>query len=90
MFKHFFSALMADIKAIRSIQIQLSTIKKQKLSPLIFDQHCIIAEGFQFLATDLKFLYWYNYPLKSLPENFSTERLVIYCQTAACQNFGME
>ncbi|ESW10782.1 hypothetical protein PHAVU_009G237600 [Phaseolus vulgaris] len=84
-------------ESIRSIRIQLSTIKKQKLSPQIFakmsmlqfleisgncnddlfHQHYILAEGLQLLATELKFLYWDHYPLKSLPENFSTEKLVI-------------
>ncbi|KAG4946417.1 hypothetical protein JHK82_042489 [Glycine max] len=42
-----------------------------------FDQHDILAEGLQFLATELKFLCWYYYPLKLLPENFSPEKLVI-------------
>jgi len=43
----------------------------------LFHQHYVIAEGLQLLATELKFLYWDRYPLKCLPENFSTEKLVI-------------
>nr|KYP32043.1 TMV resistance protein N [Cajanus cajan] len=90
-----FEALKTDkgIKAIRSMQIKLSTIK-QELSPHIFAkmnrlqfleisgkfkdrQHYILAEGLRFLANELRFLGWQNYPLKSLPENFSVEKLVI-------------
>lgn len=37
----------------------------------------ILAEGLQFLETELRFLYWDYYPLKSLPENFIARRLVI-------------
>lgn len=34
-----------------------------------------VVDGIQFLAFELKFLYWYHYPLKSMPENFSPEKL---------------
>ncbi|RDY08072.1 Protein SUPPRESSOR OF npr1-1, CONSTITUTIVE 1, partial [Mucuna pruriens] len=84
-------------EAIRSIRIDLATIKEQKLMPHIFakmkdlkfleisgnnyyncyDQFIHAADGLQFLATELRFLYWENFPLKSLPENFSGEELVI-------------
>ncbi|RDX65108.1 hypothetical protein CR513_56264, partial [Mucuna pruriens] len=37
----------------------------------------ILAKGLKFLATELRFLIWKNYPLKSLPEKFSAEKLVI-------------
>ncbi|KAG2398564.1 Disease resistance protein [Vigna angularis] len=37
----------------------------------------ILVEGLHFLATELRFLCWYHYPLESLPENFSAEKLVI-------------
>jgi len=37
----------------------------------------ILAEGLQFLATELRFIAWLGCPLKSLPENFSAEKLVI-------------
>lgn len=37
----------------------------------------ILAEGLQFLETELRFLYWDYYPLKSLPENFSAKKLVV-------------
>lgn len=43
----------------------------------LFDQLCILAEGLQFLAIELRFFYWDYYPLKSLPENFIARRLVI-------------
>ena len=42
-----------------------------------FDKHSILAEGLQISANELRFLCWYHYPLKSLPENFSAEKLVI-------------
>ncbi|KAH1209268.1 putative WRKY transcription factor 19 [Glycine max] len=84
-------------EAIRSIQIDVQNIMKQKLSPHIFakmsrsqfleisgeynddlfDQLCILAEGLQFLAIELRFLYWDYYPLKSLPANFSAKKLVV-------------
>ena len=30
--------------------------------------------GLHFLPSELRFLYWYNYPLKSLPSNFFPEK----------------
>ncbi|QCD95629.1 maintenance of ploidy protein MOB1 [Vigna unguiculata] len=41
------------------------------------DKLHILAEGLQFLATELRFIAWLGCPLKSLPENFSAEKLVI-------------
>ncbi|RDY08066.1 putative disease resistance protein, partial [Mucuna pruriens] len=37
----------------------------------------ILPEGLQYLPTELRYLRWMNYPLKSLPERFSPENLVI-------------
>ncbi|KRH37291.1 hypothetical protein GLYMA_09G057000v4 [Glycine max] len=37
----------------------------------------ILAKGLKFLATELRFLSWKSYSGKSLPEIFSTEKLVI-------------
>jgi len=37
----------------------------------------VAEEELQFLATELRFLYWDFYPLKSLPDKFSGEKLVI-------------
>ncbi|XP_029129182.1 protein SUPPRESSOR OF npr1-1, CONSTITUTIVE 1-like [Cajanus cajan] len=42
-----------------------------------FNEHNILAEGLQYLAAELRLLYWWCYPLKSLPDNFSIEKLVI-------------
>lgn len=39
----------------------------------LFNQHCILAKGLQFFTTELKFLYWNGYPLKSLPRKFVTK-----------------
>ncbi|XP_020220609.1 disease resistance protein RPP4 [Cajanus cajan] len=82
-------------EAIRSIRIQLTTIRGLKLRPHIFAKMSILkfleisseldAYGFEvqlgegplFLATELRFLSWDCYPLKSLPQNFSAEKLVI-------------
>ncbi|KAK7413032.1 hypothetical protein VNO78_04867 [Psophocarpus tetragonolobus] len=84
-------------EAIRSIRIQLATIKEQKLMPHVFakmsklrfleisgnddygcyDKLILAADEIQFLRNELRFLCWYNYPLKSLPENFSGQKLVI-------------
>jgi len=35
-----------------------------------------LPRGLHFLSSELRFLYWYNYPLKSLPSNFFPEKLV--------------
>ncbi|RDX66887.1 Disease resistance protein TAO1, partial [Mucuna pruriens] len=43
----------------------------------LFDQLYLLAEGLEFFTTELRFLYWANYPLKSLPEIFSAKNLVI-------------
>lgn len=44
----------------------------------------ILPQGLQSLPTDLRYLHWMHYPLKSLPEKFSAEKLVIlelpYCR----------
>ena len=37
----------------------------------------LVAEGLQLLGTELRFLCWDFYPLKSLPDKFSGEKLVI-------------
>ncbi|XP_029125756.1 disease resistance protein RPP5 [Cajanus cajan] len=37
----------------------------------------ILPQGLQYLPTELKYLRWINYPLKSLPGSFSPENLVI-------------
>ncbi|XP_029125938.1 protein SUPPRESSOR OF npr1-1, CONSTITUTIVE 1-like [Cajanus cajan] len=82
-------------EAIRSIRIQLTTIRGLKLRPHIFAKMSKLkfleisredayygfenqlGEGPLFLATELRFLSWDCYPLKSLPQNFSAEKLVI-------------
>jgi len=69
----------------------LSTIRNLKLSPNVFDKMTNlqfldfrdidgldrIPEGLQSFPNDLKYLHWICYPLKSLPEMFSAENLVI-------------
>ncbi|XP_006588011.2 disease resistance protein RUN1 [Glycine max] len=42
-----------------------------------YDCFDILAKGLKFLATELRFLSWKSYSGKSLPEIFSTEKLVI-------------
>ncbi|BAT80138.1 hypothetical protein VIGAN_02311600 [Vigna angularis var. angularis] len=37
----------------------------------------ILGEGANFLATELRFLNWERFPMKSLPESFNAEKLVI-------------
>ena len=32
--------------------------------------------GLHFLSSELRFLYWYNYPLKSMPSNFFPKKLL--------------
>ncbi|AES86731.2 disease resistance protein (TIR-NBS-LRR class), putative [Medicago truncatula] len=77
--------------AIRSISLDLSASRKLKLSPNVFDKMTNlqfldfrdidgldrIPEGIQSFPTDLKYLHWICYPLKSLSEKFSAENLVI-------------
>jgi hypothetical protein len=36
-----------------------------------------VPEGLQSFPTDIKYLHWIRYPLKSFPEKFSAENLVI-------------
>ncbi|KAK7349756.1 hypothetical protein VNO77_07392 [Canavalia gladiata] len=81
-------------KAIRSISVHLSLIKKLKLSPHIFtkmsklqflyfpsrynqDGSDLLPHGIQSFSIELRYLAWMHYPLKYLPEKFSTENLVI-------------
>nr|KYP35153.1 TMV resistance protein N [Cajanus cajan] len=42
-----------------------------------FDGLDILPEGLEYLPTELRYLRWMNYPLKSLPDSFSAENLVI-------------
>jgi len=35
-----------------------------------------LPRGLHFLSSELRFLYWYNYPLKSFPSIFFPEKLV--------------
>jgi len=40
----------------------------------VFD---LLPQGLHSLPVELRYLAWTHYPLKSLPENFSAEKLVI-------------
>jgi len=66
-------------------------MRRLKLSPRVFDKmtklrflyfrdidgfNCL-PQGIQFFPTHLSYLRWKSYPLKSLPEKFSAENLVI-------------
>ncbi|KAK7413027.1 hypothetical protein VNO78_04858 [Psophocarpus tetragonolobus] len=80
-------------EVVRRIKIQLSTFEElkfmlceiYKLSRLKFLEISMsylknpltLAEGPQFSATELRYLSCDHFPLKSLPENFSAEKLVI-------------
>ncbi|KEH28842.1 disease resistance protein (TIR-NBS-LRR class), putative [Medicago truncatula] len=80
---------------IRSIRVDLSAIRKLKLSPHVFAkmtnllfldfhggnyQECLdlFPRGIQSFPTDLRYISWMSYPLKSLPKKFSAENLVIF------------
>nr|WIL59982.1 nodulation protein [Melilotus officinalis] len=79
--------------AIRSISVDLSAIRKLKLPPHVFDKITnlqfldfrgeykdyldLLPQGLQSFPTDLRYLRWMHYPLKSFPEKFSVENLVI-------------
>ncbi|XP_045830287.1 disease resistance protein RPV1-like isoform X1 [Trifolium pratense] len=80
------------LPAIRSIRADLSVIRKLKLSSHVFakmtnlkfldfngwyDQECFDLQGPQSFPTGLRYLHWIHYPLKSFPEKFSAENLVI-------------
>ncbi|PNY14448.1 NBS-containing resistance-like protein, partial [Trifolium pratense] len=80
------------LPAIRSISADLSAIRKLKLSSHVFakmtnlkfldfngwyDQECFDLQGPQSFPTGLRYLHWIHYPLKSFPEKFSAENLVI-------------
>ncbi|KAK2432618.1 disease resistance protein RPV1 [Trifolium repens] len=80
------------LPAIRSIRADLSVIRKLKLSSHVFakmtnlkfldfngwyDQDCFDLQGPQSFPSGLRYLHWIHYPLKSFPEKFSAENLVI-------------
>ncbi|RDX91293.1 TMV resistance protein N, partial [Mucuna pruriens] len=46
---------------------------KQEKARIVY----ILAKRLKFLATEIRFLIWKNYPLKSFPEKFSAENFVI-------------
>ncbi|XP_039689767.1 putative disease resistance protein At4g11170 [Medicago truncatula] len=75
--------------SIRSISLR--TMRKLELSPRVFDKmtklrflyfgdidsfNCL-PQRFQSFPTNLRYLHWMYCPLKSFPENFSAENLVI-------------
>ncbi|WVZ19581.1 hypothetical protein V8G54_006903 [Vigna mungo] len=59
--------------------LEINMSKLKFLEVFVCDRYdeLTLLKGPQFLATELRFLSWYQYPLKSLPENFSAEKLVI-------------
>ncbi|XP_068473769.1 disease resistance protein RPV1-like [Phaseolus vulgaris] len=78
-------------EAIRSIRGDSSVVKNLRLSPYTFtkmsklqflyfpseDVFDLLPQGLHSLPVELRYLAWTHYPLKSLPENFSAEKLVI-------------
>ncbi|XP_027337257.1 disease resistance protein RML1A-like [Abrus precatorius] len=44
-----------------------------------YDQDCLdlLPQGFQYLSSDIRYLHWMHYPLKSLPDKFSAKNLVV-------------
>lgn len=68
--------LIPGIFAEMSSRLQFLEISVENNDDL-FDQVYPLAEELQFLETELRFLCGLHYPLKSLPENFSTDKLVI-------------
>ncbi|KAL2340314.1 hypothetical protein Fmac_008254 [Flemingia macrophylla] len=78
-------SIIIDFKAIKEIKLMHDIFAKMSRLKFIesfghdYDdiQDITAAEGFQFLISELRYLYWENYPLKSLPGNFLAEKLVI-------------
>ncbi|XP_027337251.1 disease resistance protein RML1A-like [Abrus precatorius] len=79
-------------ESIWSIRVHLSVLKKLNLSPHIFtkmskvkflyfpgyeDGFDLLPHGLQSFPDELRYLSWMHYPLKSLPENFSPQNLVM-------------
>ncbi|TKY63562.1 TMV resistance protein N [Spatholobus suberectus] len=67
-------------------KLKLSPLVFEKISKLLFiDFHSendhdgldILPQGLEYLPSELRYLRWMNYPLKSLPEKFSPENLVV-------------
>jgi hypothetical protein len=47
--------------------------------------------GLHFLSSELRFLYWYNYPLKSLPSKFFPEKpFQLEMPCSQLEQFGMK
>ncbi|RHN58717.1 putative leucine-rich repeat domain, L domain-containing protein [Medicago truncatula] len=77
--------------AIRSIRVDLSSFRKLKLSPHVFAKMTnlryldfigkydleLLPQGLQSFPTDLRYICWIHYPLKSFPKKFSGKNLVI-------------
>ncbi|AES86727.2 LRR and NB-ARC domain disease resistance protein [Medicago truncatula] len=79
--------------AIRSIRVDFLENRKLKLSPHVFDKMTnlqflnfwvdfddyldLFPQGLESFPTGLRYLHWVCYPLKSFPEKFSAENLVI-------------
>ncbi|KAG2398563.1 Protein SUPPRESSOR OF npr1-1 [Vigna angularis] len=69
--KKLIPGIFAEMSRLQFLEISVEN------SDDLFDQVYALAKELQFLETELRFLCWLNYPLKSLPENFCTDKLVI-------------
>ncbi|XP_061361193.1 disease resistance protein RPV1-like [Gastrolobium bilobum] len=78
-------SIQVDLSAFN--QLKLSSHIFAKMSKLHFlridDIHDsrylnYLPQGLQSLPTELRYLFWVKYPLKSLPEKFSAEKLVLF------------
>ncbi|KAK7260018.1 hypothetical protein RIF29_25720 [Crotalaria pallida] len=78
-------SITAQLSAVRKLELSPRVFSKMsKLQFLDFHYNnnysdCLeLPQGLQPLATELRYLRWKNYPIKSLPEKFSAEKLVIF------------
>ncbi|XP_058003954.1 disease resistance protein RPV1-like [Hevea brasiliensis] len=76
-------AISLDLSKIKNMELCPSAFEKfYKLRLLKFYNPCFkeiklhLPKGLEFLPNELRFLYWDQYPLKSLPSKFCPENLV--------------
>jgi hypothetical protein len=68
-----------NLNLSRHVFDKMTNLKFLHLSESGYSNDCsvLLPQGLQSFPTNLRYLSWMNYPLKSLPEKFSAENLVI-------------
>lgn len=77
-------SISADLSSIRKLKLSPRVFANMTNLQFLefrgeYDEYCLdlFPQGLQSFPTNLRYLHWIHYPLKSFPENFSAENLVI-------------